>query len=184
MSTHSWLQQTPWPTRQLPREELTRRIEHFLATHWMGVLCTVGANGPIGSPVEFYAEGTDVYILPQPGSPKLKAMQKDPRLCFAIYGENCGWASIRGAQLFGTAELIPPGTAEHVRAMGIYRWEASAVQLGKPLDKIPQAALLRISPERIVYTEQWLRKEGFGPRQIWHRDPEKKSASLKYGHGH
>jgi len=96
MSAHSWLYETPWPTKQLPREELTARIEHFLATHWMGVLCTLGQDGPIGSPVEFYADGTVVYILPQPGSPKVRAMQKNPRICFAAYTENCGWASVRG----------------------------------------------------------------------------------------
>jgi hypothetical protein len=73
MTANPWLHQTPWPTKQLPRDEMAKRIEHMLATHWMGVLCTVGKNGPIGSPVEYYAEGMAVYILPQPGSPKLQA---------------------------------------------------------------------------------------------------------------
>ena len=50
MSALPWLAETPWPTKQLPRDELAERIEHFLATHWMGVLCTYGKNGPIGSP--------------------------------------------------------------------------------------------------------------------------------------
>ncbi len=182
MSAHPWLAETPWPTRQLPRDELTERIEHFLATHWMGVLCTTGKDGPIGSPVEYYAEGTVVYILPQPGSPKLKAMRRDPRVCFAIHGENSGWASVRGAQLFGNAQLIEPGTAEHEHALSIYRWQSSAVQLGKPLDQPPQVALAKIDPDRIVYTEHWLRKDGFGPRQIWHKDTATKPGSLQYGH--
>jgi general stress protein 26 len=182
MSAHPWLAETPWPTAQLPRAELEKRIEHFLGTHWMGVLCTIGKNGPIGSPVEYYAEGRAVYILPQPNSPKVKAMQNDPRLCFAIFGENSGWASVRGTQLFGNAEFIEPGTPEHDHAMTIYRWQGSSVQLGKPLDNPPQVPLIKVEPERIVYTEQWLRKEGFGPRQIWHKDPNKKAASRKYSH--
>ncbi len=182
MPAHPWLAETPWPTRQLPRDELKRRIEHFLATHWMGVLCTVGRDGPIGSPVEFYAEGLAVYILPQPGSPKVKALQRDPRVCVAIHGENCGWASVRGAQLFGTAEFLEPGTPAHAHAMTIYRWQASSVQLGRPLDQPPATALVRIDPERVVYTEQWLRKDGFGPRQIWHRDPDRVAGALQYGH--
>lgn len=182
MSAHPWLAETPWPTRPLPREELARRIEHFLATHWMGVLCTIGRNGPIGSPVEYYAEGMTIYILPQPKSPKLKAMTEDPRLCFAIYGENSGWASVRGAQLFGNAELLTPGTPDHVHAMTIYRWQGSAAQLGKSLDRPPEVALLRIQPERIVYTEQWLRKDGFGPRQVWYRDPSRQAKAIGYGH--
>lgn len=182
MGAHSWLYETPWPTKQLQREELTARIEHFLATHWMGVLCTLGKDGPIGSPIEFYADGTIIYLLPQPGSPKLRAMQKNPRICFAAHGENSGWASVRGAQLFGDAQLLDPGTPEHDHAMTIYRWVPSAVQLGKSLDQPPQMQLLKLDPDRIVYTEQWLRKDGFGPRQIWHKDPERSGGALQYGH--
>ncbi len=182
MVAHPWLTETPWPTRQLPRAQLTARIAQFLATQWMGVLCTSGAEGPIGSPVEYYAEGLIAYVLPQPGSPKVRALQTDPRLCLAIHAENCGWASVRGAQLFARAEFLEPGTAAHERAMTIYRWQASSVQLGRPLDRPPQTPLLRIDPERIVYTEQWLRKEGFGPRQIWHRDPARQGKPLRYGH--
>ncbi len=182
MAAHEWLSKTPWPTKQLPRDELETRLEHFIATHWMGVLCTIGKNGPIGSPVEYHPDNLSVYILPQPGSPKIKALQHDPRVCFAIYGENSGWASVQGAQLFGNAEFINPGTADHKQAMSIYRWAASAEQLGKPLDKAPDMQLIRIDPERIVYTQQWLRKDGYGPRQIWHSDASKAAHTVKYGH--
>lgn len=182
MPAHPWLAQTPWPTATLARDELQARIEHFLATHWMGVLSTIGKNGPIGSPIEYHAEGTAIYILPQPGSPKLKAMQRDPRVCFAAYGENSGWASVRGAQLFGNIEFIEPGTPAHEHAMTIYRWAASAEQLGKPLDRPPQILLARLDPERVVYTEQWLRKDGYSPRQIWYRDPDRENRPQQYGH--
>jgi len=182
MTAHPWLAQTPWPTRQLDRSELEQRIEHFLATHWMGVLASLGNSGPIATPVEYHAEGLVLYILPQPNSPKVRAMQNDPRICFAIYGENSGWASVRGAQLFAQAKFIAPGTPEHDHAMTIYRWEASSAQLGRALDNPPQVPLLKLDPERIVYTEQWLRKDGYAPRQIWYRDPAKKAATRKYGH--
>ena len=89
MAVHSWLTETPWPTKQLPRAELEERIEHFLATHWMGVLSTIGKDGPIGTPVEYHNDERNIYILPQPNSPKVRAMQNDPRVCFAVYGENC-----------------------------------------------------------------------------------------------
>ncbi len=42
MSALPWLAETPWPTKQLPRVELTERIEHCLATHWMGALSRRG----------------------------------------------------------------------------------------------------------------------------------------------
>lgn len=182
MPAHTWLAETPWPTKQLPRQQLTEKIEHLLATQWMGTLCTNGRDGPIGSPVEFYAEGMVLYVLPQPGSPKLRALQNDPRLCFTVHAENCGWASVRGAQLFARVRFLEPGTPGHDHGMTIFRWQASSVQLSRPLDRPPQMALLQIEPDRVVYTEQWLRKDGFGPRQIWHRDAARKGRSLPYGH--
>ncbi len=182
MAQHEWLAKTPWPTRQLPREELEARIEHFLATHWMGVLCSISKNGPIGTPVEYHGKGLVTYVLPQPNSPKVKAMRNDPRICFAVYGENSGWASVQGAQIFAQAEFIEPGTPAHAETMEIYRWEASSAQLGKSLTEPPQVPMLKIDPERIVYTQQWLRKDDYAPRQIWHRDPDKKAVTRSYGH--
>jgi len=42
--------------------------------------------------------------------------------------------------------------------------------------------MLVIDPHRVVYTEQWLRKDGFSPRQIWHKDPGMQDKSKQYGH--
>ena len=182
MSAHPWLAETPWPTKQLSREELEKRIEHFLATHWMGVLCSISKSGPIGTPVEYHSEGNVLYVLPQPNSPKVKAMQNDPRICFAVYGENSGWASVLGAQIFAQAEFVEPGTPAHNHAMEIYAWESSSIQIGRSLDEPPQISMLKIVPERVVYTEQWLRKDGYAPRQIWHKDPDKKAATRTYWH--
>jgi len=56
------------------------------------------------------------------------------------------------------------------------------VQLGKSLAEAPQVQLAKLAPHKIVYTEQWLRKDGFGPRQIWHRDTTVKAQANQYGH--
>lgn len=180
MSSQAWLAETPWPTKQLPREELEERIVHFLETHWMGVLCTIGKNGPIGSPLEYHADGMVCYMLAQPGSPKITAMENDPRICLAAYAENSGWASVRGAQLFGNAVFLDVDTPEWDHAMTVYRWQASSAQIGRPLDVPPQIPLVMLDPDRIVYTEQWLRRDGWSPRQIWHKDPDKKAGARKY----
>ena len=170
MTAHPWLQEMPWPTKKLPRDELVPRIERMLTMDWMGVLSTIGKDGPIGSPVEFYAEGLVIYTYPQPGSPKLKAMARDPRICFSVHALNAGWASVRGAQLFGKAQLLDPGTPDFDHALTIFRWQASALQIGRSLDEPPKGQLLKLDPDRIVYTEHWLRKDGYGPRQIWRKD--------------
>ena len=111
MSTaHPWLELSQWTKKPLPREELERRIERALTLTNIGVLATSGSKGPIASPVEFYAERFALYMFPQPGSPKLRAMQRDPRVSFAVANPMAGWASAQGAQIFGEAEILDVGT--------------------------------------------------------------------------
>ena len=77
---HKWLDLENRPTEQLPREQLEARIERVLTLTNIGYMATNGKNGPICSPVEFYSEELDIYVYPQPNSPKIKALQRDPRI--------------------------------------------------------------------------------------------------------
>tara|TARA_B110000438_G_C15816518_1_gene652225 strand:+ start:181 stop:744 length:564 start_codon:yes stop_codon:yes gene_type:complete len=174
---HPWLEQIPWTTKKLPRDQLEHKIQRALTLSNIGMLGTLGLNGPIVSPLEFYAEKMAIYVLPQPGSPKLKAMQRDPRISFAVAGVMAGWVSAQGAQLFGKAELLEPGTSEWKHGMKIFRWQASAAEIGTSFDKAPEYTLMKLDPERIVYTEHFLRKDGYGPRQIWRKDEKNEQAS-------
>ena len=83
-NAHPWLDEIPWTTKKLPREMLEHRIQRALTLTNLGMLGTLGLNGPIVSPLEFYADILTIYVLPQPGSPTLKAMQRDPRVSFAV----------------------------------------------------------------------------------------------------
>ncbi len=171
MSTaHPWLDLSNWPTKPLPREELERHIDRALTLTNIGVLATSSSKGPIASPVEFYADGFTLYIFPQPGSPKLRAMQKDPRVSFAVANPMAGWACAQGAQLFGNAEILDVGTPEWEHGMKIFKWPASSWEIDGTMTEPPQGQLMRLQPDRIVYTEHFLRRDGYGPRQIWYRD--------------
>jgi len=129
-------------------------------------------GAPIVSPVEFYNDGMQLYVFPQPNSPKLKAMQRDPRVSFAVANSMAGWACVMGCQIFGTANLLDVGTPEWEHGMKVFKWVASSFELGRPLVKPPQGQLMRLDPERIVYTEHLMRKEGYAPRQIWREGDE------------
>ena len=88
---HPWLEQEPWPTKQMPIELLESRIDRVLTMTNIGYLGTVTKSGtPIVSPLEFYHEGLSLYIFPQPGSPKVKAMLRDPRVAIAIANPMAG----------------------------------------------------------------------------------------------
>jgi Pyridoxamine 5'-phosphate oxidase len=170
---HRWLEQEPWPTQQMPKKLLETRIERVLALTNIGYLGTVRKDGsPIVSPVEFYAEQFSLYIFPQPGSPKVRAIQRDPRVTFAIANPMAGWACVMGAQFFGRGTLLDPETPAWEHGMKVFKWVASDFELGRQSARPPRGQLLRIDPERIVYTEHLMRKEGYAPRQIWLRDAE------------
>jgi len=167
---HPFLHQTPWPKEKLNHDLLQKKIERLLTRQNMGVLATTGKNGPIASPVEFYAEGMAVWIYPQPGSPKIRAMENDPRVSFAVHMPFVGWSSTCGAQLFGKAQLFPAGTPEFDHGLDIFRWQTTAIELDRDVTQKPGGMLLKIDPDKVVYTEHWLRKDGFAPRQIWRKN--------------
>lgn len=165
---HKWLEQEPWPTRQMPIDLLESRIERVVTLTNIGYLGTVRKDGsPIVSPVEFYADHFTPYIFPQPNSPKVHALRRDPRVSFAIANPMAGWACVMGAQIFGKAVLLDVDTPEWEHGMAVFKWVASSFELGKINPQPPRGQLLRIDPERIVYSEHFMRKEGYAPRQIW-----------------
>ena len=60
MSTaYRWVE-APWPMTELPREQLEDRIQQLLGSTNMCVMATTGKNGPIASPIEYYADGLDL----------------------------------------------------------------------------------------------------------------------------
>jgi len=168
---HGWLDPENRPTEPLPRAALEERIERALTLTNLGVMATVGKNGPIASPVEFYSENLDVYIYPQPNSPKVKALGRDPRMSFAVANSMAGWASAFGVQLFGTGELLEPGTPDWEHGMTVFKYPASNWELGRPIDTVPPGLLLRLRPDRITLTEHFLRRSGYAARQFWDRNP-------------
>lgn len=168
---HPWLEQEPWPTKQMTKDMLEKRIERVLTMTNIGYLGTVSKNGaPIVSPLEFYNDDLTLYFFPQPKSPKLKAMLRDPRVCLAVANPMAGWACVMGAQIFGTATIMDVGTPEWEHGMKVFKWPGSSFELGRELVEPPQGQLARLDPERIVYSEHLLRKEGYAPRQIWRKD--------------
>lgn len=50
-----------------------------------------------------------------------------------------------------------------------FRWQSDHVERSRSLDEPQAGPLVVIEAERIVYTEHWLRREGFAPRQFWTR---------------
>ena len=182
MSTaYKWVE-PPWPVKVLPRAQLEDRIEQLLGSTNMCVIATVGGSGqPIASPIEYYADGLNIYMLPDPGTPKLKAMQRDPRVSVAVHGAYHGWHSARGVQIFGRATIIEPHAPGWKHGMEIFRWHEWMSDLGMDARKPFERQVCKIVPEKILYTETWLWKLGYHAKQRWDASPARKAKKTAGG---
>ncbi|MGI9330371.1 MAG: pyridoxamine 5'-phosphate oxidase family protein [Gammaproteobacteria bacterium] len=168
MSTaYKWVE-PPWPEKELPREQLEDRVQQLLGTTNMGTLATTDSKGrPIASPIEYYADGLNLYLLPDPGTPKLKSMQRDPHVCFAVHGPYHGWHSARGVQIFGKAEIIEPHAEGWDRGMAVFRYHEWMTDLGMDASTPFERQVCKIVPYKMLYTETWLWKQGYHAKQRW-----------------
>jgi nitroimidazol reductase NimA-like FMN-containing flavoprotein (pyridoxamine 5'-phosphate oxidase superfamily) len=159
----------PAPAERLPRPELEERILNLLSTQNMCVLATTGEDGPLATPVRYDHLDFIVVFTAQAGSPKLRNIARDPRVSVGVFAPLVGQASSRGAQLFGTARVLHAGDEGFDRLVQVYRWQSDAVERGRALDEehAPKGPLVAIDVDRVVYTEHWLRRLGYAPRQHW-----------------
>lgn len=169
MSAHPWLHEMPWPTNPMPRPQLEDSITRLLTRTNMGVVSTLDENGDVNAaPLEFHAEGLNIFIYPQPGSSKMANIRRNPNnIAFTVNLPYYSWASTEGLQMKADAIILEPGTPEHEHGLEIFKWEFTAVELGRDLSIKPTDPVVLLKPKRIQYTCHWLRKDKYAPRQIW-----------------
>ncbi|MFE2617537.1 pyridoxamine 5'-phosphate oxidase family protein [Micromonospora chalcea] len=166
--TNPWLT-GPAPTRKLDRDRLAERILNLLSSQNMCVLATVGPDGPLATPVRYYPLGFTLMFTAAPRSPKMRNIAADPRVSVGVFAPLVGLASSRGAQVFGSARVLGPEHPDRAHHWAAFRWESEHAERGRSLAEPPEDPLVVIEADRIVYTEHWLRREGYAPRQHWRR---------------
>ncbi|SCL48483.1 pyridoxamine 5'-phosphate oxidase family protein [Micromonospora chersina] len=164
--TNPWLA-GPAPTARLDRDRLEERILHLLSTQNMCVLATTGPGGPLATPVRYFHLDFTLMFTAVADSPKMRNLAADPRVSIGIFAPLVGQASSRGAQVFGRARVLHPGDPDFDEHWPAYRWQSDHVERSRSLDEPPTGPLVVVPAERIVYTEHWLRREGYAPRQFW-----------------
>ncbi len=165
--TNPWLS-GPAPDLDLPRAALEERILNLLSGHNLAVIATVNADGsPAATPVRYSSLGFEIFYTSWNASVKSRNLRRDPRVSAGIVAPLVGQASSRGLQIFGRARTLEhddPDVGPYWEAM---RWESDHAEQGRSLSDRPTDPLTVIKPDRILYTEHWLRRSGFRPRQTW-----------------
>jgi len=166
--TNPWLA-GPTPIGSLPRDRLEERILNLLSSQNMCVLATSGPGGPAATPVRYYTLGLELMFTASPRSPKMRNLRDDPRISVGVFAPLVGQASSRGAQFFGTARTLERDDPAAEPYWEAFRWHSDHVESGRRLDEPPRDPLTIVTPDRIVCTVHWLRRDGYAPRQFWRR---------------
>ena len=166
--TNPWLAE-PTTARRLDRDALEDRLSNLLSTHNMCVLATSGDAGPLATPVRYFHLGFSLMFTASPRSPKMRNLATDPRVSNGVHAPLVALAGSRGAQIFGDAEVMSPDDPRFAAHWEAFRWESEQIEQGRSPSDLP-SALVVVRARRIVYTEHWLRRDGFAPRQVWTRD--------------
>lgn len=152
----------------LPRERLEERILNLLSTQNLAIIATVAPDGsPAATPVRYYSLGLEIMFTSWHASPKSRNLRRDPRVSAGIVAPLVGQASSRGAQLFGVARTLERADPEAEKYWEAFRWQSDHVERGRDLGAPPTDPLTIITPHRIIYTEHWLQRDGYSPRQAW-----------------
>ncbi|PWK64229.1 pyridoxamine 5'-phosphate oxidase [Streptomyces sp. CG 926] len=123
----------------------------------------------LATPVRYFHLDFAVTFSTAPGSPKMRNLAADPRVSVGIFAPLVGRASSRGAQLFGRARVLSEEDPDFAHYRPAFRRQSDHVERSRSLDEPPSGPVVVVEAERIVYTEHWLRRDGFAPRQFWTR---------------
>ena len=86
---------------------LPERIRNYLEAHHVLTLATVDEGGPWAVSLFYASDGAmNLYVLSDPATRHGRAMAHGARVAVTVYDETREWTSIRGIQLWGTAEEV------------------------------------------------------------------------------
>ncbi len=152
-------------TKQMSKDELERRISVFIKNHNMCVLCTAKDNIPRATPIEYWADGTTLYIFADPGT-KRENIKVNPRVSVGIYDPLVGILSVKGVQITGEATLLTDDNPEYNEALIIHRREQVGEDIGdfKPRQG---GTVIKIEAKKIEFIDIALKLDGYDLRYVW-----------------
>ncbi len=152
-------------TKQMSKDELERCIAVFIKSHNMCVLCTAKDNIPRATPIEYWADGTTLYIFADPGT-KRENIKANPRASVGIYDPLVGILSVKGIQITGEATLLTGDNPEYDEALIMHRREQVGEDIG---DFKPRrgGVVIKIEAKKIEYIDGALKLEGYDLRYVW-----------------
>jgi nitroimidazol reductase NimA-like FMN-containing flavoprotein (pyridoxamine 5'-phosphate oxidase superfamily) len=135
------------------------------------ILCTSKGDVPRATPIEYYSEGTNVYVFVAHGT-KVENIKANRKVSIGIYNtpytDWTDWYKVIGVQLTGSATLLSEDTPEFNEALKVYEWQRYAKAMALDLSNPPRGGtIIKVEAIKIEYRELSLMAEGFSPTQVW-----------------
>jgi nitroimidazol reductase NimA-like FMN-containing flavoprotein (pyridoxamine 5'-phosphate oxidase superfamily) len=136
------------------KKELEGEIIDYLSKKHPCVLATCGNDGmPRASVVDFMNDGLTIYILSE-GGMKFTNIQENNNVSIGIGTSTKTLRSIRGVNIWGTAEIFADDTPEFSKALELYKPILDDLEKlkGSPVQMPPGIMrLIRVTPTKMVY---------------------------------
>jgi uncharacterized protein YhbP (UPF0306 family) len=126
-------------------------------------LATVDAQGRAHAAPVYFAAGEQLrlYFFSDPESRHGQDLSRNPHAAAAIYPECSSWQEIRGLQLHGAVQLLPPGSD----------WEAGWACYSAKFPFVVELKEIVARNALYVFKPSWVRlvdnRQGFGFKQEW-----------------
>jgi nitroimidazol reductase NimA-like FMN-containing flavoprotein (pyridoxamine 5'-phosphate oxidase superfamily) len=134
----------------VPEQLADARIQGFLATKEVVVLCTVQRGGaPLAMPMWFLPMPEALYMISVDGLQKVRNLQRDPRVCVVAESGNRG-SAIRGVAIRGHVEFVEDLAQRQPVVDGLLRkYEPDLARLWGGRVMPSNRVLFRIVPEQV-----------------------------------
>jgi PPOX class probable F420-dependent enzyme len=134
----------------MPEQLTDARIQGFLATKEVVVLCTVHRSGaPLAMPMWFLHMPEELYMISVDGLQKVRNLRRDPRVCVVAESGNRGPA-IRGVAIQGHIEFVEdPERRRPIVERLLQKYDPDLARLWGGRVMPSNRVLFRIVPERV-----------------------------------
>jgi len=136
------------------KKELEEEILDYLSKKHPCSLATCGKDGmPRISVVDYINDGLTIYIMSE-GGDKFKNIKENNHVAIGIGTSTQTVRSVRGVNLWGTAEVFTDDTPEFAKGLELFRplIEDMEELRGAPVQMPPGVMrLIRVTPTKMVY---------------------------------
>jgi len=136
------------------KKELEEEIIDYLGKKRPCALGTCGRDGvPRVSMVDYMNDGLTLYILSE-GGDKFKNIRENNRVAVGIGTSTHTMRSVRGVNMWGTADIFTDDTPEFAKALQLFKpfLDDIAKLTGKPPQLPPGVMkMIRVTPARMIY---------------------------------